>query len=270
MTPRPDLRGRLRSSSELGQLILVGSRLKRWGVLGVAFIILTVVIAVASAAGLPFLVAVLVAAAAFAVTGVGMFVGLLSDEDAAIARWWMRTARTEWARWQRLTGDGRRVRTARGMRRWLATAPDTPERAECRALYLLYLDDVPGARFQVGRVPTDDPMTRFEAARLGAMADFEAGGEGDLDPVRAAIGPIDESSDRRLAGWQLALEAARQALVITGDWRRPLLDAVGREPVPGGRWAIARVQLPIAIFSAALISAMTLVIALVAGAPPLL
>ncbi len=107
----------------------------------------------------------------------------------------------------------------------------------------------------------------FEAARLAAIASSEAGDDGDLAPTRAALGRIGESADRRLASWQLTLERARQALVTTGSWREPLAEAAAREPAPGGRWPIVRVELPIAIAVATIAWVVTVVAAVLVGRP---
>ncbi len=167
MTGRPDLRGRLRSRSELGQLVLLGPRPRRWSVVLVMVLTLVGTAVAAMFIDLPFALAVFIAAVVTALVGTALAAGLLSTEDAAIARWWMRASRAEWARWRHLTGEGRRIRTRRGTRAWLRRAPDRPEVAECRADCLLVLGDLEAARAEIARIPTDDPMTRVRGGAPG-------------------------------------------------------------------------------------------------------
>jgi hypothetical protein len=243
VTPRPDLRGRLRSASELGQLALFGPRVIRWLILAGGLAAMAVAAALAAAVRLPFPAIAAAASAAFTVATLALFAARLSTDDVAIATWWIRLSRVEWSRFRRLNRGARPIRTRRSMRAYVRREAGRSEVAEYRALYRLFLGQDPTA--DLGAIPDEDPMSRFQRLRLEAAAAFEAGGFGDLGATRAAIASIDDGADRRLAGWQVALEDARQRLVTTGDWRSPLRDAAAREPAPGGRPTVVRVQLPI-------------------------
>ena len=246
--PRPDLRGRLRAGGAIQAELLVGSRARRWTVIVATLAIIAIVVAVTAVLGVPFALGMAVALVAALVGGLWLGLALMPPADRPLAGALLVGGRRELTRYRRATGRRLPPRTGWGIARWLARVPDTPATRPIRVGYLTTAGRTDEAAATVARLEPSSAFERFDAARLAAMVEFEAGGSGDLGPARQAFGSIDDPIERSTAAWQLALEDARQRYVRGEDWRAPLALAAGSGPASAGR---LRAWLPTVVWAAA-------------------
>ncbi|MHB8459711.1 MAG: hypothetical protein ACYDAK_00070 [Candidatus Limnocylindrales bacterium] len=144
-------------------------------------------------------------------------------------RW---SARAAADRWRRLTGEPI-PRTPSAARAWLEAHPATGRPADLARIELLvWIGEFEAARRVVATLPEGTPMERFDRALERAFVGFVADRDGDLEPVRRALGELEadpsDQEDLRLTDLLLAVEDARQRAVYGGDWLEPLLAARDR------------------------------------------
>ncbi|MBF6606909.1 MAG: hypothetical protein IVW53_15185 [Chloroflexi bacterium] len=146
-------------------------------------------------------------------------------------RW---SARAAADRWRRLTGEPI-PRTPSAARAWLETHPAVRRPEDLARIELLvWIGEFEAARRVVATLPERTPMERFDRALERAFVGFVADRDGDLEPVRRALGELEagptasDPDQLRLADLLLAVEDARQRAVYGGDWLEPLLAARDR------------------------------------------
>jgi hypothetical protein len=135
----------------------------------------------------------------------------------------------ELAEARRETG-GRVPTTAWGARRWLASHPERPELAWIRVEVLLLAGRLDEARTVADSLPTDTPAERFERAAARDLADWRAGGEGDLPAMEAAAAELrpPDGDEHLRAEVAIATAQVRRRMAdgrtAPGDAIEPLLE----------------------------------------------
>jgi len=130
----------------------------------------------------------------------------------------------EMKRWIAMTGT--RVPTSpRAMRRWLQRNPDRPETRWARAELLILTGDLDAARVAIDGMPLNNARDRLEQQSLRVYLDWVAGGDPDLEALRAAAETVGEpgSAERLWACGAAAIAEARDIAANGRDWMAPLI-----------------------------------------------
>jgi hypothetical protein len=172
-------------------------------------------------------------AVAFAAVGAWALVRWLPHEFKAATESYIWLASRAEEHWREQFGGLPVPRPPEAMRAFLTSTPATPETAHQRSGLYLALGDVEAARRETGQMPVGTAVERYQRAATSWLLDFVAGGDGTLEPVRAAAAAIDDPAERLEAEVEVALSEARVALAHSGDWLTPaaaLRDRLGDDP----------------------------------------
>lgn len=100
--------------------------------------------------------------------------------------------------------------------------PDTMGLRPLRVELLAAVGRADEAHERLGQLPADTPWQRFERAALAEWVAWWSGERGDREPMRAAIGDIEDDERRVAARVMLAAAEARRAATAGGDAIGPL------------------------------------------------
>ncbi len=141
---------------------------------------------------------------------------------AAQAYLWL--AESAEAQWRTVTGRQTVPRDEAGMREFLDTTAPTPENAGERFGIWIALLEIERAREAIAEMPDTTAADRFARASASRLAAFVGDGTQaePFDALDALANDIEDPPQHLIARVTVAVQRAREALAVNGEWRAPL------------------------------------------------
>lgn len=183
------------------------------------------------ARGVPWPVALPVAAAAFGLVSTCLFYPAIPRRVRAAWEGFASVGHPEMERWRQVTGT-QVPDTLPRMRRWLREHAERADALWAHAELHAVTGDLVAARNAAQRMLVRDARDRHEQASLLAYIDWIEGHDPDVTALAAAAEAVGlpDSPERQLARGRVAVMRARAAAAVGGDWMAPLVahrEAVG-------------------------------------------